>query len=74
MISRLRDRFASRGRFFRDVATVLTGTVASRVLAVLAIPVLARLYTPAEFGLLAMFMTINAILSAVICLRYEMAN
>ncbi len=73
LLNRARAKLASRGRFFRDVTTVLSGTVASRIVAVLAIPVLARLYTPAEFGLLAMFMTINAILSSVACLRYEMA-
>ena len=52
---------------------MLTGTLASRVIAILAIPILARIYTPAEFGLLAMFMTINAIVSSVACARYEMA-
>ncbi|HJP05761.1 MAG TPA: lipopolysaccharide biosynthesis protein, partial [Gammaproteobacteria bacterium] len=49
----------SRSNFFRDVVVILTGTVASRIIVLLAIPFLARIYTPAEFGVLALFMTIN---------------
>jgi len=70
---RLRTLFYSRGQFFMDVTTVLSGALISRVIAVLAIPILARIYTPSEFGLLAVFMTINAIASAIACLRFEMA-
>ena len=71
--ARARRFFASRGTFFRDVVTILTGTVASRIIVVLAIPFLARMYTPAEFGALALFMTINSIMVALACGRYEIA-
>jgi O-antigen/teichoic acid export membrane protein len=47
--------------------------LASRIVVVLAIPFLARIYTPAEFGLLALFTTIASLLSSVACGRYEMA-
>lgn len=72
-IEQLRGGMTGRGVFFRGVVTLLSGTLASRVIAVLAIPVLARLYTPAEFGLLALFTTLAGIVTAVACGRYEMA-
>lgn len=65
--------FQSRSSFFRDVVIILTGTVASRIVVLAAIPFLARMYTPAEFGVLALFMTINGIITVVACGRYEMA-
>ena len=71
--ARLRDRFNSKGLFFRNVATLLSGAFASRVIAVIAIPFLARLYTPAEFGILALFLTVNAIIASIATCRYDMA-
>ena len=72
-VERARRFFDSRGIFFRDVVTILTGTVASRIIVILTIPFLARIYSPAEFGALALFMTINSIVTSVACGRYEMA-
>ena len=73
LIERASVFFWGRSNFFRDVVVILTGTVASRIIVLLAIPFLARIYTPAEFGVLALFMTINAIIICVACGRYEMA-
>lgn len=42
-------------RLLRNVAVLATGTATAQVLTVLAYPVLMRLYSPAEFGLLSLF-------------------
>lgn len=73
MYRRLRSALADRGVFFRGVVTLLSGTLLARVIAVLAIPLLARLYTPEEFGVLALFTTIAGLVAAVASGRYDMA-
>lgn len=59
------------GEFSRNVLVILTGSVASQAIGILASPVLTRLYTPAEFGVNALFVSITALLGSVICGRYE---
>ena len=51
----LSEFFAGRGAFFQGVATVVTGTVISRIIAFAAIPIVSRLYSPEDFGVLALF-------------------
>jgi O-antigen/teichoic acid export membrane protein len=55
------------------VLKLVTGTTFAQVLAVLASPVLTRLFTPADFGLLGIFTSITKVLGVVACLRYEFA-
>ena len=72
-MDKLSAAFAARGSFFKGVVTLLSGTIISRIVAIIGIPVLARIYTPAEFGVLALFTTISALVTSVACGRYEMA-
>jgi len=62
-----------KSRFFRGVTVLVTGTLFGQTLVVLASPVLTRLYTPEEFGILAVYASALAILSVVSCLKYEVA-
>lgn len=62
-----------KGNFVRNVITLMTGTTLAQSLAVLAVPVLTRLYKPEDFGTLALFMSIVGILSVVASWRYEQA-
>jgi O-antigen/teichoic acid export membrane protein len=55
------------------VLAVSGGTLAGQALVVAATPLLTRLYTPAEFGVLAAFAALAYCLVAVASLRYEMA-
>lgn len=59
--------------FMRSVATLLGGTMVAQALAALALPLLTRLYTPAEFSVLAVYASLLAILSVGACLRFEIA-
>lgn len=70
------DRLKSRmgkGSFVRSVATLTLGTVVAQALALAAMPLLARLYTPADFGFLAVFVAISSVVGTAITLRYESA-
>lgn len=57
--------------FVRNVGLVSGGAFASRVLVVLVTPILTRLYTPAEMGVLAVYMALLALVNAVSAWRLE---
>lgn len=65
------DRRAPGARLRGPVLTLLSGTTLSMALAYLALPLLARLYTPAEFGLADFFVSIVSVLVAIGSFRYE---
>ncbi|HJV36041.1 lipopolysaccharide biosynthesis protein [Geomonas sp.] len=59
--------------FFRNVSLLVGGTLIAQVVSALAAPVLTRLYSPQDFGTLAVFSSLIAVLVVVGALRYEMA-
>jgi O-antigen/teichoic acid export membrane protein len=59
--------------FARNTAILTLGTAFAQALTILAMPVLSRLYTPADFGLLAIFVAVSSIVATSITLRYETA-
>ncbi len=61
------------GAFGRSVVTLASGTAIAQLLLVLAAPVLTRLYTPADFGALAVYSSTLTVLLVVASLRYELA-
>ncbi len=61
------------GRFARRLATLSGGTVLGQAVLVACSPLLTRLYTPAEFGVLAVFIAASSMLLNVMTLRYEYA-
>ena len=62
-----------RHRLLRGVAVIAGGTALSQALGALAAPVLTRLYTPADFGVYAIYLSILGLVSALGSLRYELA-
>jgi len=70
MIKSLREHLA-KGRFARHVATMMAGNVTAQAIAFIAAPVITRLYSPDEFGLLTLVCSYYGILVVVSCLCYE---
>lgn len=62
-----------QGDFLRNVVTLMTGTTLAQAIPIAAMPLLTRLYTPEEFGVLALYMSIAAMISVVVTARYEIA-
>lgn len=62
-----------RSDFLKHVLTLAGGTAMAQGLLLLASPLLTRLYDPDDFGLLAVFMALQAVLLVGVALRYEMA-
>ncbi len=63
----------ARGAFLRAVVMLVSGTALAHGLTALALPVLSRLYSPADFGLLAVFSSCLAVIASAACLRYDVA-
>ncbi len=59
--------------FARSVATLSSGQAIATALPILAAPLLGRLYSPAEYGFLALYMSVASILAIVVTLQYQMA-
>lgn len=59
--------------FARGVGVLVGGTAGAQILLVLAAPVLTRLYTPEDFGLLAVYASLLALIGVLASLRYELA-
>jgi O-antigen/teichoic acid export membrane protein len=62
-----------KNRFARSVSILAGGTAFSQGLTILASPLLTRLYSPDDFGLLAVYASLLGILGVIASLRYELA-
>lgn len=62
-----------RRSFIRSVGVLVGGTAFAHAITALALPVLSRLYSPADFSLLAVFAGLLSILSVAACLRFDVA-
>lgn len=74
-LSRLQDRIglAADGHIVRSIATLVGGTAVGHMITAAAMPVATRLYAPADFSVAAAFASLVGILTAVSCLRFDMA-
>ena len=62
-----------RKRFFRSVLILGGGTGLGQAITILAAPILTRLYTPSDFGLLAVYSSSLFVLVVLASFRYELA-
>jgi lipopolysaccharide exporter len=63
----------SQSAFLRSILILAGGTALGQGVVVLFAPVLTRIYTPADFGVLATFASIISVAVVVLSLRYEQA-
>lgn len=71
MATRLKSKFSSE--FARNSLTIFSGNVIAQAIPFLAEPVLARLYQPADFAVLALYLSIANLFSIIATARYELA-
>jgi len=62
-----------KSSFIRDVGKLGGGAVLAQLVLVASSPILSRLYSPSDFGVLAQFTAILGIVSSIGCARYEAA-
>lgn len=61
------------GPVFRGMGTLALGAGVARIIGVVSIPVLTRIYSPADYGVLAVFTALVGMLVPVLTLRYGVA-
>ena len=59
--------------FARNVATLVGGTAFAQGLMVLILPALTRLYSPADFEILAIYVALLSLINVISCLRLNIA-
>lgn len=57
----------------RGVAVLAGGNAAAQVISIATVPILTRLYDPADYGLMAVYATVLGLMTIVASGRYEMA-
>ena len=62
-----------KGSIARDALTLMSGTTIAIIIPIAISPILTRLYTPEDFGVLALYISIATVLSVLVNGRYEMA-
>ena len=73
LLDRVNAKLNAQGGFLKAVSILVGGTAFAQGIAILALPILTRLYTPEEFSLLAIYTSLLLTLSAASCLRFEIA-
>lgn len=58
---------------FRHMLVLAAGSGAAKVVGTLSIPIITRLYTPEQYGLFTVFLSVTAILTPLASLRYSAA-
>ena len=67
------NKLKLKSKFSLNILTLVSGTTFAQAIPIIITPILTRIYSPKEFGLLILFMSIVSILSVIVSLRYERA-
>ncbi|OZM57483.1 hypothetical protein CIB95_08495 [Lottiidibacillus patelloidae] len=62
-----------KGKFAKNVGVLAGGTAFSQLIIILSTPILTRIYSPEEFGVYSVYLSILSILVVIGSLLYEMA-
>ena len=68
-----KEKILGLSEFSKNVITLLTGTMLAQALPIPISPILTRLYSPDDFGVFALFMSLTSIFGIIITARYELA-
>lgn len=67
------NKFKPKSEFSRNVLTLMTGTTIAQAIPIAITPILTRIYTPEDFGVLALFIAISSIFGSIANARYDLA-
>lgn len=60
-----------KNEFFKNVTTLISGAVLAQIIPLIIAPIIAKIYSPKEFGLYAIFTSISGILILISNLKYD---
>lgn len=62
-----------KNKFSRNIVTLVTGTAMAQAIPLALSPILTRLYTPEDFGILAIYVSVSAVFTVLVSLKYDIA-
>lgn len=72
MFKKILSKALPRNQFARGVSVLIGGTAGAQLLSILAAPILTRLYSPDDFGMLAVFTALLTFFTVISAGRYEL--
>jgi len=67
------NRLKPKSEFSRNVLTLMTGTTIAQAIPIAISPILTRIYTPEDFGVFALYMSVLGFFAIIINGKYDMA-
>jgi O-antigen/teichoic acid export membrane protein len=67
------NKLKPKSEFSRNVLTLMTGTTIAQAIPIAISPILTRIYTPEDFGVFALYMSIVGFFAIIINGKYDMA-
>jgi len=67
------NKLKPKSEFSRNVLTLMIGTTIAQAIPIAISPILTRIYTPEDFGMFALYMSVTSIIAVVATGRYELA-
>ena len=62
-----------KSKFYINIITLITGTAMAQAVPLALSPILTRLYTPKDFGFLAIYMSVATVATTLVTLKYDTA-
>jgi len=62
-----------KSEFLSNIFTLLSGATIAQIIALITIPILTRIYSPEDFGFIAIYLSIANIITSISAGRYELA-
>lgn len=69
----LKRRIIPKGSFVANVLILMTGTTIAQAIPIAISPILTRIYSPDDFGIVALYLSIVSIISVLVTGKYELA-
>ena len=67
------NKLKPKSEFSRNVLTLMTGTTIAQAIPIAISPILTRIYTPEEFGVFALYLSIIMLFSSLVAGKYELS-
>lgn len=67
------EKLKSTSEFNRNVLILMIGTATAQAVPIIISPLLTRIYTPSEFGIFALYISVISVLAVISTGRYELA-
>lgn len=73
MFKHINKIIAPKSAFTRNFFILFRGTLIAQLIPIIITPVLTRIYSPTDFGIFELFLSVSLVLGMVVNLRYELA-